>query len=207
MSVAGALLLLKHGLAAHHAAPIAQTCIPAAQWLAGVAQSQPLASDQHSTQPSGQQQDHGGVHTRVEAQTDGSLPQSTTPATQPQRAHQGRRSRLWHSVAHAVSGSGGQDHRNAAPWHPAACIHNQAIGWLPAALHPSTGRRRQSCTASAALHQLHVRWHATQSSAAGASIALPGLLSCLPPAAVPYAQLMRLDKPIGTWLLLWPSLW
>lgn len=29
----------------------------------------------------------------------------------------------------------------------------------------------------------------------------------LPAAAVPYAQLMRLDKPIGTWLLLWPGLW
>ena len=22
-----------------------------------------------------------------------------------------------------------------------------------------------------------------------------------------YAQLMRLDRPIGTWLLLWPALW
>ena len=22
-----------------------------------------------------------------------------------------------------------------------------------------------------------------------------------------YARLMRLDKPIGTWLLLWPALW
>ena len=25
--------------------------------------------------------------------------------------------------------------------------------------------------------------------------------------ATEYARLMRLDKPIGTWLLLWPALW
>lgn len=29
----------------------------------------------------------------------------------------------------------------------------------------------------------------------------------LPAACVPYAQLMRLDKPIGSWLLAWPGLW
>lgn len=29
----------------------------------------------------------------------------------------------------------------------------------------------------------------------------------LPPAAQPYAKLMRLDAPIGTWLLLWPGYW
>ncbi len=29
----------------------------------------------------------------------------------------------------------------------------------------------------------------------------------LPPAARPYARLMRLDRPIGTWLLLWPCFW
>ena len=29
----------------------------------------------------------------------------------------------------------------------------------------------------------------------------------LPPAFVPYAALMRLDKPIGSWLLAWPGLW
>tara|TARA_B100001939_G_scaffold315424_1_gene300620 strand:+ start:17635 stop:18585 length:951 start_codon:yes stop_codon:yes gene_type:complete len=28
-----------------------------------------------------------------------------------------------------------------------------------------------------------------------------------PAAAVPYLQLMRADRPIGTWLLLWPCLW
>ena len=25
--------------------------------------------------------------------------------------------------------------------------------------------------------------------------------------AYQYGQLMRLDKPVGTWLLLWPTLW
>lgn len=29
----------------------------------------------------------------------------------------------------------------------------------------------------------------------------------LPPSLRPYARLMRLDRPIGTWLLLWPCLW
>jgi hypothetical protein len=33
------------------------------------------------------------------------------------------------------------------------------------------------------------------------------VLSRLPQWAVPYAQLMRLDKPTGTWLLLWPCVW
>lgn len=28
-----------------------------------------------------------------------------------------------------------------------------------------------------------------------------------PAGALPYARLMRLDRPIGTWLLLWPCLW
>ena len=34
-----------------------------------------------------------------------------------------------------------------------------------------------------------------------------GWLRWLPASALPYAQLARLDRPIGTWLLLWPCLW
>jgi hypothetical protein len=30
------------------------------------------------------------------------------------------------------------------------------------------------------------------------------LVNRLPPAAIPFAQLARLDKPIGSWLLFWP---
>ena len=33
------------------------------------------------------------------------------------------------------------------------------------------------------------------------------LQSLLPASAWPYAQLMRLEKPIGTWLLAWPGFW
>ena len=33
------------------------------------------------------------------------------------------------------------------------------------------------------------------------------LLPLLPSSLLPYAHLMRLDKPIGTWLLAWPGLW
>ena len=34
-----------------------------------------------------------------------------------------------------------------------------------------------------------------------------GLIGALPPALRPYASLMRLDRPIGTWLLYWPCAW
>jgi 4-hydroxybenzoate polyprenyltransferase len=34
-----------------------------------------------------------------------------------------------------------------------------------------------------------------------------GLIGALPTAMRPYASLMRLDRPIGTWLLYWPCAW
>jgi 4-hydroxybenzoate polyprenyltransferase len=34
-----------------------------------------------------------------------------------------------------------------------------------------------------------------------------GLIGALPAPARPYASLMRLDRPIGTWLLFWPCAW
>ena len=34
-----------------------------------------------------------------------------------------------------------------------------------------------------------------------------GLIGVLPAAARPYASLMRLDRPIGAWLLFWPGAW
>ena len=34
-----------------------------------------------------------------------------------------------------------------------------------------------------------------------------GLIGALPRAIRPYASLMRLDRPIGTWLLYWPCAW
>jgi 4-hydroxybenzoate polyprenyltransferase len=34
-----------------------------------------------------------------------------------------------------------------------------------------------------------------------------GLIGALPRATRPYASLMRLDRPIGTWLLYWPGAW
>jgi 4-hydroxybenzoate polyprenyltransferase len=47
---------------------------------------------------------------------------------------------------------------------------------------------------------------------AGASDIVPdserrGLIGVLPGAARPYASLMRLDRPIGAWLLFWPGAW
>src|SRR6185312_1637286 len=34
-----------------------------------------------------------------------------------------------------------------------------------------------------------------------------GFIRALPPPLRPYASLMRLDRPIGTWLLYWPCAW
>lgn len=34
-----------------------------------------------------------------------------------------------------------------------------------------------------------------------------GLIGALPPAFRPFASLMRLDRPIGAWLLFWPGAW
>ena len=34
-----------------------------------------------------------------------------------------------------------------------------------------------------------------------------GLIGALPPVIRPFASLMRLDRPIGTWLLYWPCAW
>jgi 4-hydroxybenzoate polyprenyltransferase len=34
-----------------------------------------------------------------------------------------------------------------------------------------------------------------------------GLIGALPPSIRPFASLMRLDRPIGTWLLYWPCAW
>mmetsp|Transcript_3520 Transcript_3520/g.10224 ORF Transcript_3520/g.10224 Transcript_3520/m.10224 type:complete len:516 (+) Transcript_3520:248-1795(+) len=50
---------------------------------------------------------------------------------------------------------------------------------------------------------------AATSAAAATDVSAPPtwLDQGCPPRLLPYAQLMRLDKPIGTWLLLWPCLW
>ena len=42
---------------------------------------------------------------------------------------------------------------------------------------------------------------------AGTDMPVRSWVDRLPRALVPYAQLMRLDRPIGTWLLLFPGLW
>ena len=34
-----------------------------------------------------------------------------------------------------------------------------------------------------------------------------GLIGALPPGLRPFASLMRIDRPIGTWLLYWPGAW
>ena len=34
-----------------------------------------------------------------------------------------------------------------------------------------------------------------------------GLIGALPAALRPFAALMRIDRPIGTWLLFWPCAW
>src|SRR6476469_2071456 len=34
-----------------------------------------------------------------------------------------------------------------------------------------------------------------------------GMIGALPPRLRPYASLMRIDRPIGSWLLYWPCAW
>ncbi len=68
--------------------------------------------------------------------------------------------------------------------------------WPPDAQHPS----------SAALLR-HASTSAANAPSPPHQPPLPAWLAALPAAWVPYAQLMRLDRPIGTWLLLWPCLW
>lgn len=87
----------------------------------------------------------------------------------------------WHTLTFSHSTSTSQTGHSAfsATWSDA---------WLA-----SRGFRHMSSTAtepaSAIMQKMPIWW------------------PLLPTRAVPYAQLMRLDKPIGTWLLLWPSLW
>ena len=56
-----------------------------------------------------------------------------------------------------------------------------------------------------------LRRHVSSSASAGGGQSKEGgkwtLQGLLPAPAWPYAQLMRLDKPIGTWLLAWPGFW
>lgn len=59
----------------------------------------------------------------------------------------------------------------------------------------------------------HCSTHPSSSGRPGGSSSSAGSSSSswvdryLPSRCVPYAQLMRLDKPIGSWLLAWPGLW
>jgi 4-hydroxybenzoate polyprenyltransferase len=64
------------------------------------------------------------------------------------------------------------------------------------------------------LYSRRLKWMSTMSGQSekqtdhcGQGQGLSSLLDRLPPALVPYAQLSRLDKPIGTWLLAWPCFW
>lgn len=53
---------------------------------------------------------------------------------------------------------------------------------------------------------------ATSTAVSGSTQIVPdserrGFIGALPPPLRPYASLMRLDRPIGTWLLYWPCAW
>jgi hypothetical protein len=115
------------------------------------------------------------------------------------------------------------------PWNPRQQLHGESL-W---AIRPDTGSPTSKClhtvhsysltagrasysTTSSSSSQLggppngnDDRSSSSRSSSGGSSSVPPSswLLQHLPASAVPYAQLMRLDKPIGSWLLAWPGLW
>lgn len=79
-----------------------------------------------------------------------------------------------------------------------------------AAWRPSPCKAGGRVTEQAWLDQRRASHSQTSSSGGGgpqAPASVTWVDRLLPPAAQPYAQLMRLEKPIGTWLLLWPGLW
>lgn len=118
---------------------------------------------------------------------------------------------------HALEGL----HRRAR--HPSNSYHTQAsttrLPRVPTALpHPIPAYWRHYSTTHSTNSPNNTPSSTSSSTSSSASTTsgstcgstqppAAGLLAILPPAAHPYALLMRLDKPIGTWLLLWPGLW
>lgn len=103
---------------------------------------------------------------------------------------------------------------SGASRHLGACWGTQASQWSPScdrrhfSALPSDREGREG-TDESRQRQGDVgtsgEWGAGAGQAAQSSKGW--VTTLLPPAAQPYAKLMRLDAPIGTWLLLWPGYW
>ena len=106
-------------------------------------------------------------------------------------------------------------------WQPPACMHQSyAYSNTPSntsrSTSPVTGSRGSSSSSQQAGETTSRRHHdadnSTGSSSSGSSDSSSGSAPSwvdkhLPQGMQPYAHLMRLDKPIGSWLLAWPGLW
>jgi len=120
-----------------------------------------------------------------------------------------------HKVPGGAWGSIWAHHPAAAPAAPSAgaCGTPTLLPCSPAALHTSARSKAEasnrdqdgssSSSPGASTHEPATPSTSTSASAQQGS----WITRQLPAGALPYAQLMRLDKPIGTWLLLWPCLW
>ncbi|KAF8060498.1 histidine--tRNA ligase [Scenedesmus sp. PABB004] len=110
-------------------------------------------------------------------------PGSVPPARQRERRHQQA-----------------QQQRIAWPPRPGPCCAPRGGGHpLPWHLHHLVAARGLATTGAGAA--------GAGAAGTGAPAATGWVQRWLPAAAQPYAQLMRLDKPIGSWLLAWPGLW
>jgi len=103
---------------------------------------------------------------------------------------------------HLCSGRNGVDRSVGKGVYRFARIYTWAIRWQhpkPDA-SPRTSSSPPSSTQASSPTYSHV-------SRAHAAAPLPLLFRPFPTSFHPYLSLARLDKPIGTWLLLWPCYW
>ncbi|KAK9806808.1 hypothetical protein WJX72_003516 [[Myrmecia] bisecta] len=74
-----------------------------------------------------------------------------------------------------------------------ACFHSSSI-WHSSVSKATAGSKEAEATCS-------------NKSSQPNGVQGPWLVRRCPPSLLPYAQLMRLDKPVGAWLLAWPCFW
>lgn len=147
--------------------------------------------------PPGLQQSHDDARQRDSGQQQ--APHSRWPAQQQWPA--GDLGWQQHSSQHC---SWHEQQQHTRAWGPSGS--HSVLRVLPARQHASLAQQ----------------WHArhfsstgpgdssSSTASTGTGASSPGsswMDRVLPARVLPYAQLMRLDKPVGSWLLAWPSLW
>lgn len=114
-----------------------------------------------------------------------------------------RPSAFQHSRQHNDTCSGFRTHNQLPNWQNVlqACLSSSSRCFS------STASHRESLSSQDSSQVPHSSGSSSGDRDSSSSSRCSWLQHYLPPAWVPYAQLMRLDKPIGSWLLAWPGLW